>query len=357
MNRKFKRILALFIIFLMFISCSYKRYFYQKPKAKFDGLETGTLTDVNIDTTKINALITKIISNEFKNIHSLLIIKDNKLVCEEYFNGYTAEKTHNLFSAGKSIVSVMTGIAIDKGFIKDSNQTLKNLFPEHPSIINTDSPNSEIKIKDILTMRTGLDCGSADDYENSCAGRLLDEKDPIQYIMQLPLINTPGQIFSYNDGTPKMMQHIIQHFTKLTYDQFIYKFLYVPLDINTYRPVHGLTPREMVKIGMLYLNNGKWRGIQVVSKEWIDESTSKHVERKYGHYGYYWWIGKFIYPDKEIETYYAAGNGGQYIFVFNELNMVVVFTGGNVNDNEYSSQPLYMLDEYIIPAVLQLDLQ
>jgi CubicO group peptidase (beta-lactamase class C family) len=304
-----------------------------------------------MDSAKINILISKILNNEYQNIHCVLILKDNKLVCEEYFNGYDAEMHHSLYSAGKSLVSTLIGIAIDKGFIKNSDQTLRDLFPGHHSINNNHSENSEIKLKHILTMTTGLDCGNPDDFENNCSGRLLKEEDPINYIMQLPMAYKPGEHFYYNDGTPKILQYIVHKTSKMRYDLFKYKYLYAPLSIAAYRPSPGMTPREMAKIGMLYLNKGQWRGEQVLSEEWIENTSKKHIKTKYGHYGYLWWIGSLAYKDTELETFYAAGNGGQFIFVIPKVNMVAVFTGGNYNNMEKTIQPIEMLEKYILPAI------
>ena len=352
MKIKIRYYIVLAIIIQFIFSCSQIKYHYYKPRYIYDGIETASLNDVNIDTTKINLLITKILNNDYRKIHSLLIIKNGKLVCEEYFNGYNAEMCHPLYSAGKSLVSTLIGIAIDRGFIKNSDQTLRDLFPEHKSINKIHTENSDIKLNHILTMTTGLDCGDSDDFENNCSGRLLKEEDPIKYIMQLSMNHKPGEHFYYNDGTPKILQYILRHTTKMRYDHFEYKYLYTPLDISAYRLSPGLTPREMTKIGMLYLNKGKWRGEQVLSEKWVEETSKKHIKTNYGHYGYLWWMSTFKYPDQEIETFYAAGNGGQFIFVFPDLDMVVVFTGGNVNEMEYTIQPLEMLEKYILPAIL-----
>ncbi len=352
MKIKITKYLFIAVFFFLMVSCTYKKYYYHIPQDEIDGIETGSMADANIDTAQINLLVTKILNNDYRKIHSLLIMKNGKLICEEYFNGYSAEMLHPLYSAGKSIGSTMIGIAIDKGFIKDTEQTLLDLFPEHLPDAKLDNRNKDIKLKHILTMTTGLDCGDSDDFENSCSGRLIKEKDPIKYILELPMSHNPGDHFFYNDGTPKIIQVIIEHCTKMRYNHFQYKYLYTPLDISVYRPSPGLTPREMAKIGSLYLNKGKWRGEQLLSEKWVEETAIKHVKTKYGHYGYLWWNSTFTYPDREIETFYAAGNGGQFIFVFPELDMVVVTTGGNVNEMKYTVQPMEMLDEYIIPAVL-----
>lgn len=347
-----KDIILTITLFLLISSCSYKKYFYQIPVTQIDGIETGSMIEAGIDTTKINLLVKKILNKEYRKIHSLLIFKNEKLVCEEYFNGYSAEMIHPLYSVGKSLVSTLIGIAVDKGYIKNTKQTLRDLFPDHESIKNTQIKNGDIRLMHILTMTTGLDCGDEDDYENNCSGRLLKEKDPINYIMQLPMTHQPGEHFYYNDGTPKILQYILRHTTNMRYDHFEYKYLYTPLDISVYRPSTGLTPREMLKIGILYLNKGIWRGERVLSEKWIEETSKKHIKTNFGYYGYLWWITTFKFDEREIETFYAAGNGGQFIFVLPALDMVVVTTGGNVNDMENTIQPLYMLDEYIIPAVL-----
>jgi len=346
-----KYLLVLIVFFSILNSCSHIKYNYFKPRFIYDGIETAFLNDVEMDSTKIDTLIEKILNNDFENIHSILILKDNKLVCEEYFRGYSVHSTHRLKSLGKSIVSTLIGIAVDQKFIQSSNAFLIDLMPQYKSILGGDPDKKNITLKHILTMSTGLDCGKYGDYPNNCGAQMWKADDPVKYLLELPMSHKPGEHFLYNDGTPAILQVIITQNSEMRYDQFRNIYLFEPLGISTDTNRDGMTSRELAKIGLLYLNKGKWKGQQILSSLWIEETREKHFTWRNGHYGYLWWVGTLEYEKRELETYYAAGNGGQFIFVIPEVNMVAVFTGGNYNNMEKTIQPVEMLEKYILPAI------
>ena len=349
------KITLLVIIITSFIihSCAPIKYTYFKPRYIYDGIETASLKDVNMDSSVIDTLIEEILNGEFDNIHSILILKDNKLVCEEYFKGYSVHSDHILKSLGKSIVSTLIGIAIDKKYIQSSDALLYDLLPQYQSILNKDIDKKNISLKHILSMSTGLNCGKYSEYPNNCGAQMWKADDPVKYLLALPLSHKPGEHFLYNDGTPAILQVIITQNSKMRYDHFRNTYLFGPLGINTDTNRDGLTSRELAKIGLLYLNKGKWQDQQILSTLWVEETIEKHQTWRSGYYGYLWWIGSLDYKNRTIDTFYAAGNGGQFIFIIPEVNMVAVFTGGNYNNMEKTIQPVKMLEKYILPSILQ----
>jgi CubicO group peptidase (beta-lactamase class C family) len=180
----------------------------------------------------------------------------------------------------------------------------------------------------------------------------------------------PGPKFIYNSGTTNLLGEIIRRTSSMTLADFAEQYLFAPLDINVYEwyPFPSqpemmvasstlyLRPRDMAKIGQLYLDGGMWQGTRVVSEDWVSQSTRKvigvvasesAIPNLNPAYGYQWWLGTF--PTGEIETYFAAGYGGQFIFVLPEPEMVVVFTAGGFEDGNYDAL-LQIVNDYILPA-------
>ena len=345
---------------IILISCSSANYVYKKPAQLNDGIKTGSLKEASLDSLTLTQMTNDINDNKYINIHSVLISRYNKLVYEEYFNGYTKDDKHELRSAAKSIGSALVGISIDKGFIKGVNQGLLNFFSFYPFVKNYDKRKDRITIKHMLTMTTGIECGRIMDNMNACGAQMYNHTDPIKYILDLPMKNEPGEVFDYNDGMPTVLMAMVGIASNMSAGKFQEKYLYSPLGIEDDPETLGITPRNMLKFGLLYLNNGRWNGKQIISKEWVEESTkiSYKFDNPYNDgYGYFWWIRTFELNGKKYKTYYAAGNGGQYIFIFPEIEMVIVFTGGNYNDYGYRNpreiliQPFIITDNYILRAL------
>ncbi|MFX0173450.1 MAG: serine hydrolase domain-containing protein [Candidatus Hodarchaeota archaeon] len=280
------------------------------------------------------------------SLHSVILIYNGFIVLEAYPNpNYTQDTNHQLHSITKSIISILIGIAIDKGFIASLNQKLLEFFPNR-TIANLDEQKQGITLKHLLTMTTGLDLS------------LLwsEEEDPIQGILDLPMNSNPGMKWYYSNGPVDLLAAIIEICTGNSTLEFAQKYLFEPLGISgvtwsqnpqgIYRGGTGLQlkPRDMAKLGFLYLNMGTWSNQQVVSQEWVVISTETQFFPSYSRgivgYGYLWWT----YP--ELGIYYASGWNGQKIFVFPECDFVLVFTADQ--DIPLNQKLFY---RYIIPAL------
>ena len=351
---EFKPYYLIIIICTLFSSCSTSLYTYNKPAEINDGLVTGLLKETNIDSNKIYRLVNEILDNKYINMHSLLISRNNKLVFEKYFNGHDKHKTHFLASAGKSIVSALVGIAIDKGYIKNSDEKLLKFFKYYPVIKHWDKRKGKINIKHLLTMSAGLDCGNIMDYTNHCGFLMNKYPDPIKYLLDLPMTHNPGEFFLYNDGTPVLLQAIIGLTSQTDIAMFQQKYLEEPLKIKHEEETFNFSSRDMMKFGLLYLNKGIWGNKRIISKEWIEESTQVYMRNlniNIDGYGYFWWVRTFEVNSKKYRSFYAAGNGGQYIFIIPDLETVVVFTGGNYGNLNESRKVFTMMSNYIIPSI------
>jgi CubicO group peptidase (beta-lactamase class C family) len=331
-----------------------------------------------MDEKRLSQAVERIRSGIYQNVHSLVIVKDGKLVFEEYFPGYDfkyedeqlrgdyvqhdADTRHNLASVTKSFTSALVGIAIDQGSIPGVEAGLYTFYPEHAGL--SDAQKEKITLEDLLTMRGGFEWNEEDvpysDPRNDLI-MLFRVSDPVKYILSKPMSSEPGSTFYYSGGCTNLLGDIIRRTTGLRMDAYAEKHLFEPLGITSFQwdfinPdfVHAsgnlyLRPRDLAKFGLLYLQGGLWDGKRILSEAWVQASTAEQVKLStFDGYGYQWWRKTYPMGDGEVQSFFAAGWGGQYIKVFPELEMVVVFTGGNYA----SPDPVdAIISDYILPAV------
>jgi CubicO group peptidase (beta-lactamase class C family) len=334
-------------------------YSYKQPPKLNDGLQTGGLEKTGIDKALLTEMTKKIIDGTYPNVHSVLIIKDGKLVFEEYFYEYKRSKLHELRSATKSIVSALTGIAIEKGFIKSKNEAILPFFPEY-NLKNNSNEKKKITIEHLLTNQSGLDCDISDAQSEGNETVMSNSDDWVKFTLDLPMIDSAGGKGRYCSGNPITLGKIIEKTTNQPLPEFAKQTLFKDLGIHdfkwnfkpdktsaeTFCQIY-LNSRDMAKFGLLYLNKGKWNGKQVISSEWIQQSLTKHSVVQGVNYGYLWWIK---YLDIDGVRYYgkvAQGNGGQKIYIWEDQNMVTVITGGNFNTQSPSDE---IIRKFILPA-------
>jgi CubicO group peptidase (beta-lactamase class C family) len=355
-------------------------YQYTVPEKTNDGWETASLNSVNLDANLIKELFERIGGNSYENIHGVLLVKNGKLVVEEYFPGqdsvgqyrmFTRDTLHEMLSATKSVNSILIGIAIDQHLIRNVDEKISTFFPEYSDIF-TNKEKDAICLKDLLSMTAGLSWNEwtypYTDPRND-AVVMASRADFFRYVLERPIATTPGTKFVYHSGISLMLGEIIYKASGLRADKFAERYLFSPLGITNYfwgKAPNGvvntlgglaLRPRDMAKIGYLFLNGGRWQGKQIVSEKWVKESTKQQIGASQlptwflaDGYGYQWWLGSFHVCGQTVESYSARGRGGQFIIIFPTLQMVAVFTGWN--DNELLGQPLDMLQRYLLPATM-----
>lgn len=331
---------------------------YKKPPKLKDGLATGNLDKTGLDQSLLTEMIKKIVDGTYPNVHSVLIIKDGRLVFEEYFYEYDRNILHELRSATKSIVSALTGIAIEKGFIRSKNENVLSYFPEY-HFNNNSNEKSKITIEHLLTNQSGLDCDITDPKSEGNETVMSNSDDWVKFTLDLPMIDTPGGKGRYCSGNPITLGRIIEKTTNKALPEFAKQTLFKALGIHnfkwSFKPDKSssetfcqiyLTSRDMAKFGLLYLNNGVWNGKQVLSADWVKQSLTKHSVVQGVNYGYLWWVK---YLDVDGVRYYgkaAQGNGGQRIYLWEDQNMITVITGGNFNTQSPSDE---LIRKYILP--------
>ena len=387
--RKLKKLilLVLFIVlFLFFSNCKEEitepDLHYKQPVTTDDGWETGTLSSVEMDKSFFEQLDLKIAIGNFGEVHSVIVVKNNRLVFEKYWPGHdfsysdpnfhgtyidfginTRQNTH---STTKSFTSALIGIAIDKGFIKSKDDKIFDYLPERYDTFNSGG-REKITITDCLKMASGLKWNEWDVDIKSAEHDIIkfnSSSDPINYLLSKPIVTEPGTAFYYNGGTVDLLGQIIKYATNSSVQSFSKKYLFEPLGITNYNWTvlypsritccHGdiyITPRDMAKFGQLFLDDGMWKGKRIISSEWVNLSTQNHINPNVSWadgYGYLWWIKNFKVNGVEYNSFKTMGWGGQEIFVFKKLEMVVVFTGANYVEDTHTD---FIVSDYVLPSL------
>jgi CubicO group peptidase (beta-lactamase class C family) len=284
------------------------------------------------------------INHDYSNIAGIVVLKEGRVLYENYFNECTASSRIHVYSVTKSIVSILFGIAVDKGYIKDINQKVLDFFPDY-IVKRRENTIRDVTVKDLLTMTAPYK------YKLAPYKKYFTSDDYVKFT--LDLLGGRGQIGKFRYAPligPDILSGILVKATGQSVFDFAMKHLFSPLGIsvktnlvfhskeeqlafNKASNISGwvvdpsgvntagwgltLTPVDMARIGQLYLAGGIWENNQIVSSKWIEESTKEHSrwEKLDLPYGYLWWIDE--------NGYAAMGDGGNVIYVNTKKSMVV----------------------------------
>lgn len=300
---------------------------------------TATPEEVGVDSTALVEMFEFVRTNGTR-VHSVQLARKGKLVLDAYFYPYREDMRHDVASVTKSITSTLVGLAIDKGHLRDVQQPVPSLFPDRQPA-NADARKQKLGLEHLLTMRAGWDCG----FEPNEA-RLMEMRrtsDWIQFMLDLPMVAEPGERWAYCSGNCHVLSVLITRRTGTNALAFARRELFEPLgirDVAWPADARGnnfgwgdlqMHPRDMAKIGQLFLQRGRWGEHQVISEKWVHDATRAHVPKTSGtdQYGYFWWMPGPKYPG----VFEAIGRGGQRIIVWPAKELVVVYTGGGFNND------------------------
>ena len=289
-------------------------------------------------------------------VQSIVIQKDGEMIVERFTGNMNATRPVNIKSASKSVLSLLIGIAIDKGYIESVNQTIDEFFPEYFNA-NPDPEKASITIQDLLTMRSGLETTSFRNY-----GRWVLSSNWADFALNQPMTDTPGGEMIYSTGTSHLLSVILTRASGISTREFGNRYLFRPLGISIGgwdRDPQGyymggnnmaISPKGLIKIGALIMNVGQYNGEQIVSREWVLESTEIYTRSNFNpyNYGYMWWRKQVT----GYEVFFAWGNGGQYIMILPELDTVISITSNlasNSGSRRYQREIFQFLGDTIIP--------
>jgi len=323
------------------------------------------------DKKKIMEMNGMIAQNRFKSITSVIVIKNGKLLIEEYFNGSARDSLHDPRSVGKTFTSAMLGIAIHDGFITSENQTLKEFY-DLKKFNNYSLQKETVTLKSLLTMSSIFDADDNDDNSPGNENNMYPTNNWVKFALDLRVdsTKTAGKQWNYFTAGVNVIGDVLNKTVPNGLEKYTDEKLFKPLGIKTYKwaytPQHvvftggGLQLRSLdyARFGQLYKNGGAWNGKQIIPANWAKQSFTKQLTLPKdvvgeGYYGYLFWNKTYRVNNKPYQTYYCTGNGGNKIFVFTNEPLVVIITATAYNAPYAHPQVDKMMQQYILPAVLK----
>ena len=297
------------------------------------------------------------VASALPRLYSLLVSHRGQLTFEYYARGQSVTRGANIKSASKSVISTLVGIAIERKLISSIDEPIVRWFPELTR--DPDRRKATITVANLLSMQSGLASTSGGNY-----GRWVTSRNWVRYALARPMVSDPGTSMEYSTGTSHLLSAILTKATGKTTHQFANEALGKPLGITIApwtRDPQGvyfggnemvMTPRQMIRLGELYLNRGRAGTHQVIAPAWIESSCTPRTRSRFDserEYGYGWWTQDFA----GHRACFAWGFGGQYIFVFRGLDLVVAITSAvTVSDERrgYRRQLFDLLETHILPS-------
>jgi CubicO group peptidase (beta-lactamase class C family) len=284
--------------------------------------------------------------NAGADIGGFVLIRNGYLLYEVYYPGTGPDYLWRLASIAKSFTAGVLGVALADGYISSINASVLNFFSDR-TIANPDPRKDAMTLRHLLTMSSGFE---------SNAATMGMRPDWIQYLLDLPMVHEPGEVWKYDGGCPHLISAIITQTTGMSMAELARVRLFTPMGISNYEwdadPQGNtigfgnlaLSLRDLAKFGFLYLNNGTWGPYQLVSAEWVAECTKPHFLFSNGFgYGYQWWV------DPEISGYSMRGAGGMRVFIIPEQDLVLVIAGAVKSSySDFYS----VFEEYLFPAII-----
>ena len=285
-----------------------------------------------VNYTKLNEAFSS--AQQIDNLTSLVVFHKDTIIKEAFYGTGGADVRQSVRSVTKSVMSILIGIAIDKGFLTSVDQTLGEFIDT--SIYTITPEKSAIKISHLLSMTGGFEWNelTASGYNDWA---LADNQ--VQYLLDKPLIAEPGQLFTYNSAGTHLLSYIITKVSGMSTYEFSLQYLFNPIDIEEvdwYIDKQGycnggagliFTPHDMIRIGQLVLNQGVYNGKSIIPSDYINNSVLSKISTGNtmnfaSGYGYCWWLGQ----KEEVNYIFANGHGGQFIVIVPSLELIVVAT-------------------------------
>ena len=333
--------------------------------------------DVGLDQQSLCTLAQKLDAAKEDNVHAVLIARHGKLVFERYFTGsdshwgqpakdiaFGPDVPHDLRSITKSVVSLLVGIAVGKGWVASIDQPVLALLPAYADL---SSPQKQgITLRHLLTMSPGLAWSEQlpySDLRNSENGMDM-AKDPCRYVLEQPVAHDPGTVWTYSGGTTGLLACVLRQATGKPLDEFARETLFEPLGITKVEwarypqagePVAAsglrLLPADTLKLGQLVLDKGAWNGKQIVPAEWIEMATAPQINAPNAmFYGFQFWLGRSLVDHRSVEWIAGFGYGGQRLFIVPSLDLTMMVHAGRYGGPDEGGFAAAILNRYVLPA-------
>jgi CubicO group peptidase (beta-lactamase class C family) len=305
----------------------------------------------------------------YDDVQSIIIVRDGALIFENYYQGASRNELLFLGNTSTSVISILVGIAIDKGFIKDVNEPIYKYYQGEKSGLENDVLKKQITIKNLLEMKSGISWNEAATSIFNASNDLNQMRSTpnwLEFLMNKEMEAAPGLRYSYNSGHGMILADVIARASGISFEEFAKDFLFDPLQIRDWNWLKdpsgkiaggyglSLTNMDIAKIGVMMVQNGEFGGKNLLSTNWIDESTApRFTIDRFNNYSWLWWsfssFSTFAAVLPANDVYYAEGYDGQYLFVVPSQKMVVSIVCDNAFTNPFA--PLVLLRNFIIPAL------
>ena len=346
---------------------------YTPPSAAADGWPVSRAGAVQLSEQRLGTMTAAIRRGDFGQISSVLIARNGRLVYESYLVG-SADDLRNTRSVTKTVTGMLIGLAIADGHIDGTDARVLPLLG-NPAVANPDLRKAEITLEDLLTMSSILECDDWNQFSRGNEERMYVIEDWAQFALDLPVKGFPpwattpqdapyGRSFSYCTAGVFLLGRVLHMTTGRSVQEFARAELFEPLGINAFEwqlsPLGhaqtggglSLRSRDLLKLGQLYADEGRWNGLQIVPQPWVTTSLSPHVRiDDRNEFGFLWWLTSVEIHERSVSAHYMTGSGGNRVFVIPDLNLTVVITSENFGRGDAHELSERLMSEYILGSV------
>jgi CubicO group peptidase (beta-lactamase class C family) len=325
---------------------------------------------------ELNAVTTAVSAGDFKQVTSVVVAQHGKTLYEHYFDKEGADSLRNTRSVTKTVTGMLVGLAIERKLLRADTPVLPH-FPELYPLAYADPRKDKITVEDLLTMSSLLECDDDNQFSRGNEERMYLVEDWSRFVADLPIRGFPdwqprpeqsphGRAWSYCTAGVTLLGSLLEKVTGLSVPDFAAANLFKPVGIDkvkwqfqpkgTAMTGGGLQMRsvDLMKLGQLYLDQGRWGGKQVLPADWVQRSIKAQAHAREGFdYGYLWWLQSFKVDGRTVQSYGMAGSGGNKVFVLPELDAVVVITTTNFQIRNAHPLSEKLLTDLIMPVLMK----
>jgi CubicO group peptidase (beta-lactamase class C family) len=329
----------------------------------------------NAGAANFDAVTTEVKAGNFKQITSVVVAQHGKILYEQYFDEEGAEGLRNTRSVTKTVAGMLVGAAVDRKLIRPDTPVLP-FFKDRQPLASPDPRKAKIVVEDLLTMSSMMECDDDNQFSRGNEERMYLVEDWSRFYLDLPIKGFPdwvpkpekqpyGRAFNYCTAGVTLLGPILQQATKRPVPQFADEVLFKPLGITSlkwqFQPLGpamtggglGMRSKDLLKLGQLYLNGGKWEGKQIISAEWVKRSIAPHANaRDDTDYGYLFWLQPFRIGERKVPSFGMSGSGGNKVYVLPEQDAVVVITTTNFQMRGAHPNSDKLLTTLVMPALM-----
>ncbi|MBL8255324.1 MAG: serine hydrolase [Pseudoxanthomonas mexicana] len=348
---------------------------YRPPLPMRDGWQVADARRGGWRVERLQALEAAIAKGDYPGVTSIVVAHQGKLVYERYFNGGGPDVLNDTRSATKSVTALLLGAAIDQGHIQGAQAPVYAYFADRQPWQNPSPRKQRMTLEDLLTMSSAWEC---DDENSVSAGneeRMYVSEDWTRFALDLPMrgfapwMTRPedsphGRAFSYCTAGSFLLGAVIERATGKPLATFAAEALERPLGIQQVqwnKSSEGVgmggggtryRSRDLAKLGQLVVDGGRWQGRQVISMPWINAALTVHAQaREDADYGYQFWRFRFPRAEGQQAAWAMSGNGGNYVFIVPERQLVAVITRTSFNQRNAHPQSQQMFGDYMLKAM------